>query len=526
MSQTSWQGRSRELLIALAGTFVVLLVRLWFGRHLSFCGTPDSCAYLALAESLSSHHGFVENFLYDFQMDKLQLPTHGIEYWLPGTSFFLLLAKPFGGVTLHSSIVVSTLMGVFLSMAGWKIAMDAWGNRRIACASYLLCLVLPPLWIGSITPDSALFYAAFVAWFLALFRVRFHSYTEDALAFLCLVVANMIRNDVILLLLPVLLVLWLRRRGGEGRGASPAYCALVLAGFFAALIPMHLIDYAVLGQAFPSGASKVLYMNDLSDMSKYNEPATLHSMLSVGVSKLIKMRVAALPLIVYRIIFLMIGFAAIFIAALALRRERGERAAAPEFVGGAAFAITLVLVYSLVLPAIGSFSALRTFGALLPLSAVLIVAGMRWVANSSRTATWLAVASVLFYFVAGTMEDRRTVPEMNEIGSKDRLVASFLAAHGADPGRGSLIMTGDPAQFSETTNYPAMPLPENGLAAARQAADALGATHVLIDTDKLKGTMADVRSALEPVDISHVPETHVVVVTLRSPPESTQSGPK
>ncbi len=517
MPEESWSKRNRALLIALLGTSVVLLVRLWFGRHMSFCGTPDSCAYQALAESLSRHHGFTENFLYDYQMDRLQVPTHGIEYWLPGTSFFLLLAKPFGGVTLHSSIVVSTLMGVVLAAAAWKIAMDYSGNRRIACASYLLCLVLPPMWIGSITPDSALFYAAAVGWFLALLGARFRSYAQDALAFLCLVIANLIRNDIILLLIPVLVVLWLRRRSGKP-GASPAYCAVVLVAFFAATIPMHAIDYAVLGRAFPSGASKALYMTDLSDMSRYNEPATLHRLLSVGLGRLIKIRVAAFPLIVYRIVFLLIGFAAIFLPVLAIRRERGERAAMPEIAGGAAFAITLIPVYSFVLPAIGTFSALRSFGALLPLSAALAIAGIRWLANSSRTAAWVAGASVLFYFIAGTMEDRRTVPEMNELGSKARLVAAFLSAHGADPERGSLIMTGDPAQFSETTAYAAMPLPENGLLAARKAADQLGATHVLLDTDKLKGTMDEVRSALDPAEIAPVPETHILVVTLRPRP--------
>ncbi len=512
-----WSERNRELLIALAGTFAVLLVRLWFGRHMSFCGTPDSCSYLALAESLSRHHGFVENFLYDFQLDRLHLPTHGIEYWLPGTSFFLLLARPFGGVTLHSSIVVSTLMGVFLAMAAWKIAIDYSGNRRLACASYLLCLVLPPMWIGSITPDSALFYAAFVAWFLALFRVRFRSYAEDVLAFVSLTIANLIRNDVILLLLPVLVILWLRRRSREPRGASPAYCALALVAFFAATIPMHLVDYAVLGNAFPSGASKVLYLNDLSDLSKYGEPATLHSMLAVGAGRLIKMRLAAFPLIVYRILFLLIGFAAVFFPVLLIRRGRGERAAAPEIAGGATFAIAVVLVYSFVLPAVGTFSALRSFGALLPLSAVLAVAGMRALASTSKAAAWVAGATVLFYFIAGTMEDRRTVPEMNEIGSRDRLVAAFLGAHGADPEHGSLIMTYDPAQFSETTSYPAMPLPENGLGAARRAADELGATHVLIDVDKLKGTLAGAEQALEPNSVLPVPETHIVVLTLRPP---------
>lgn len=515
MEQASWVRRNRELVMALVGTFVVLLVRLWFGRHMSFCGTPDSCAYLALAESLSKHHGFSERFLYDFQLDKLQMPTHGIEYWLPGTSFFLTLAAPFGGVTLHSAIVVTTLMGVFVAMAAWKIAMDYSGSRRVACASYLLCLVLPPFWIGSITPDSTLFYAAFVAWFLALFRVRFRSYVEDAGAMLCLVIANLIRNDVILLLVPLLVVLWLRWRSGERRGASPAYCVAAVVAFFAASVPMHLIDYAVLGQAFPSGSSKTLFMNDLADMIRWGEPVSLHRFLSVGAGRLVKMRVAAFPLIVYRILFILVGFAIVFLPLLGLRREREGRAPRPEIAGGVTFAIVIVLVYSFVLPAIGSFSALRTFGGLLPLTAVLAVAGIRWVAQASRPAAWLAVASVLFYFTAGVMEDRRTVPEMNDLGDKDRLVASFLVARGADPERGSLIMTGDPAQFSETTTFAAMPLPENGLAAARQAADALGATHILLDSDHLKETMAEVRSTLDPADVAPVPETHILVLTLK-----------
>ncbi len=521
------QRRDRTLALALAGTAAVVLVRLWFGLHMTFCGTPDSCSYLALAESLGNHHGFTENFLYDFQMDDLHVPTHGIEYWLPGTSFFLLLAKPFGGVTLHSSIVIATGMGVVLSLAAWKIAIDATGNRRIACASYLLCLVLPPMWIGSITPDSALFYAAAVAWFLALFRVRFRSYGEDALAWVCLAVANTIRNDAVLLIVPVLVVLWLRRRSGAPgattgatKGASPAYAALVVAGFFAAMAPMHMIDYAVLGHAFPSGTSKVLFLTDLGDMSRYSEPATLGRMLSMGMAKLIKIRVAALPLILYRIVFLMLGFGAIFLAALGWRRDRGRRdggeaVAMPEIAGGAAFGATVVLVYSLILPAIGSFSALRSFGALLPLLAVLIVTGMRRSAGSGEMAASVAAATMLFYLVAGTMEDRRTVAEMNEIGSKDRRVAAFLTAHQAEPGGASLVMTRDSAQFSQTTSYWTMPFPENGLAAVRKAAEALRATHVLIDTDEVKSTPDEVRAALDPVEMAPVPETHIVVVTLR-----------
>ncbi len=515
MSWVSGAERNREVHFALAGTVVVLLLRLWFALHLRFCGTPDSCSYLALAESLSAHHGFMQRFLFDYQLDRLALPAHGIEYWRPGTSFFLLLAKPFGGVTLHSGAVLSMLAGVVLSLAAWKIGLDCSGSRGAACASYLLTLVLPPMWFGSMTPDSVLFYGAAVAWFLLLFRVRFRSYTEDALAFFCLVIADLIRNDAMLLLAPVAVVLLLRARSGESRGASAPYRLLVIAGFLAAMIPMHAIDYAVLGEFFPTGAWKALWMSDLSDMSRFGEPVTWRRLLSYGVGHLILLRVETLAVLVYRIVFLLIGFAAIFLPLLAIRREREGRAAMPEIAGGASFAVTLVLVYSLVLPAIG-ISSLRSFCALLPLCAVLIVAGVRAVAGSRRVAGWLLGATLLFYFLGGAMEDRRSVPELNAEAATDEGVAALLHARGAEPGGGSLVMTGDPAQFSETTDYGAIPLPENGPAAARQAADLLGATHVLIDTDKLPGTLEEIRSALEPAEVSAVPGTHLLLLTLRA----------
>ena len=522
MMAVSWLGRHRERVIALGGTLVVLLVRLFFGRHMNFCGTPDSCSYLALAESLSHHHGFAENFLYDFQMDKLQLPSHGIEYWLPGTSFLLWLSKPFGGVTLGSSIVAATLAGIVLSAAAWRIVRDYGGSRRIACASYLLCLVLPPMWFGSLTPDSTLFYSAAVAWFLVLFRVRFRSYVEDALALLCVLLASLIRNDAVLLLFPLLVVLWLRSRLGAGRGWSPWYCAVVLVGFVAVMVPMHVIDFFVLGRAFPSGASRVLFLSDLQSMSSYGTPATLQSYLALGAGRLIRMRAEALPLIVYRVVFLLIGFGIIFLLLYGLPKgkDRTRDAAGPEIAGGVTFAITLLLVYGLVLPAI-EMSALRSFCGLLPLCAVLMVSGIREMVPLRKAARWLTAATMLFYFVDGTMEDRRTVPQMNQLGDRYRALAASLLAHGANPAVGSRVMTEDPAQFSETTSYAAIPLPENGLMAVRRAAEDFRVTHVLIDPDDLPtmeegrpGTMAEVRSKLAPAEEWEVPGTHAVIMRL------------
>lgn len=506
------------LQFAWAGTVVLVLLRLVMIRRATFCGTPDSCAYLSLGQSLSRHHGFVQNFLYQYQMVDPHLPQHGIEYWRPGTSLLFLLAQPFGGVTLHSSLLITILGGVLLASAAWRIARNMTGDRTLACLAYLLCLVLPPMWVNASTPDSAVFYGACVAWFLALFRVPFRSYAEDALAWFCLVGVNLIRNDAVLLLIPLLVVLWLRRQASLPRGASLAYCAGVLIAFFAASLPMRAISYVVLGRTATSGGAEPLYLLSLSDLLDYHQAITLHTALAAGAKRLIGMRLLATETILYRIVVLMVGFGAIFLPGVLIDRRNDPRSLRPELAGGAVFALTVVAVYGLLLPAIGTFSALRSANGLLPLIAVLIVSGIGGYTRSSRALICLCTLTIVFYTITGQMEMRRTIDFMNQSGAVDRLVARYLAQHGADPAQGTLIMTSDAAQFSTTTSYPAVPIPANGTGPTLEAVHDLHPAYMLVQTDWTGDYLAQLTAALNPVSTERVPGTPVVVLKLRQQP--------
>lgn len=513
-STSSWVARNREIAVAMIATFFVLLLRLWMGRQVTFCGVPDSCAYLALGESLSRHHGFAINFLYQYQFVGHHLPAHGIEYWRPGVSFLLLLAQPFGGVTLFSSMVIATLAGIALALAAWKIAMDYSGDRSLACGSYLVCLVLPQLWNGSLTADSTLFYGAFAAWFLALFTVRFQGYVTDALALFCVAAVDLIRNDSILLLIPLLVVLWMRWRSGQKKGNSVPYAVAIIVGYFTARVPMDVVNYDVLGNMFQGQSLHVLYLTDLSDLGRYNQPSTLHTMLAEGIAKLVRLRIATVPFIVYRMVFLEIGFAIIFLFGLTLQRRDNEPAALPELAGGLSFALTVLCIYGLVIPAVGIFSSLRSFAGILPLICVLIVLSM-YRASPTGIVRRLIVAVLLFYSIEGIMADRRAVTTGNHIGDRDRLVAAYLAEHGAIAGHSSLVMTGDSAQFSETTGYPAIPLPSNGLLATQQAVHDFAPAYVLLnEEDGPNATQTQMLATLKPVNVAIVPETRMMVLTM------------
>jgi hypothetical protein len=415
-------------------------------------------------------------------------------------------------VTLHGALVIATLAGVVWASAAWFVAERATGSRKIALASYALCLLLSPGWGGSLTPDPTLFYAAAIAWFLALFTVKRQGVLQDVVALVCVCVAYMIRNDAGLLLIPLVVVLWLRwrtahqhqsRREGVTQGGSVGYAIAMLVGFALALAPMHLLYRQVLGTAFPAGAGQALYLNDLSDFSSYGVPVSLHTMLSHGMKHLVTMRVGATALIVYRVLALVLGYPAlVFLPALAVRRE-GEangRSRMPELAGPIAFGLTVLVVYSLVLPAVGVFSALRSSTALLPVVSVVVVLAIVRVARTGRLAGVLMGTVAAIYLVSGVMDDRRAIDPMNQIGDADRAEARALEAMGAtrDPGS-TIVMTPDPVQFSVTTGLPAIPMPANGLDAITNEALDLHASHAILDGEHLPGSLAVVTDRLHPV---------------------------
>jgi hypothetical protein len=506
--------------VALMATAVILVIRLWLVRTVTFCGTPDSCSYLALGESLSRHRGFVENFLYQYQMVDVRLPQHGIEYWRPGTSFLFLLAQPFGGVTLHSSLVITVLAGLLMAAAAWRIAANVFEDRRVACLAYLLCLVLPPVWGSAITPDSSIFYGAAVAWFLALFRVDFRSYGEDALAFVCLVAVNLIRNDAVLLVVPLVVVLWMRRRNGSerdadnGRGRSWTYCAGALAAFGLAMVPMMAVSRAVLGAARGSHIAESLYLTDLSELLFYGQPVTLQTALGHGIKRLLMLRISTTAMIAYRFVFLMCGFAAVLLPGIASLVPARRKRLMSEVAGPAAFWLTVVAAYGLGLPAIGQFSALRSFTGVLPATAAAMAAGVAGYCVSARAARALGWSVVAFLTIAGVMAARRGLDTTNEDGAQARAVAKYLQGHGADRVRGSLVMTSDAAQFAETTGYAAVPVPSNGMAGTLAAVRDLHPTYVVVKLDPESDYAESIVAALKPVSAEHVTGTKMLVLTL------------
>lgn len=461
MRRTEWKWIRAETVVATIATCLIIAARFLLALRSSFCGTPDACTYLGLAEALGRGQGFRLDFAYQYQFISAHLPTHGVEYWRPGTSLFLLLARPFGTIGLHSGLVVTIAAGIVCALAAWRIAKDTGQNDWIACGCYLLCLVLPPVWSSSLQTDSTLFYGACGAWVLTLFRVQFRSYLEDAVAWLLLVALNIIRNDAVLMLVPIVVVLALRRRCGLRRGASTMYAATVFLAFFGALLPMSLISYLATHRFSSGVVYQSLFISDVSQLTNYGPPPSVATILGAGLLSIVKARVVASTTIIFRIVFLMIGFGSVFLSVIPIQVANRSRNQYPEVTGGLAFAAAILIAYGVMMPGIGTFSALRSFTTLLPLTAVFIVCAIDWMCHEKSISGFVCASVFLFYAISGFMETRREVVGSNIDGTTTRQLAETIQSSGVLPGE-TVIMTPDPAQFSVTTGFAAIPVPNNG----------------------------------------------------------------
>ena len=522
---------SPELRFACLLACAVVLIRLWLARPLHFCGTPDACYYLGMGQNLAAGQGFHARFLYDFQLPHLALPNTGVEYWRPGISLLLQVLRPFGAVNLQNSIILTILVGVLFAAAAWHLALQHSGDRRLALAAFALCLVAAPVWTGSLTPDSGLYYGAAVAWFLALFTVRRQGLPQDLLALGCVAAAYLIRNDAALLLLPLLAVLWGRRRAAASNslhnaatgGSSALYATAMIAGFALALLPMHLLYRTVLGTAFPSGTLQAFFLNDLSDFVHYGEPVSRHTLFSHGLKHLLLFRVSTLVTALYRIAALVIGYAGlIFLPGLLLpgkSRPAGQntRSPLPEMTGPLTFLTAIFAMYVILLPAIGGFSLLRSVLGILPFITVLIVLGIQRAVRDRQLAAVLTAGLIGSYLLAGVMDTRRQVEAANLIGDADRAAAQTLAAAGASRAT-AVIMTPDPVQFSVTTGYTTLALPINGLDAVVKAARDFGATHVILNNEDQPASPATLKARLHPVRSESLSAEHLLILSLPAAP--------
>jgi hypothetical protein len=518
-SRVRWRVDDRGWVMAagVVATLAVLALRLAFARRVEFCGGADSCFYITLARDIVTRHDFLADFVWNYQVPHVTLPSPALEYWRPGTSLLLDLAAPFGDITLRSSAAISAVFTIIAALAAADLAWTLTGDRWVTLWGYVIALCLPTFWTLALAADSAPFYGAAVAWFLALFTVRFRSRWRDLLALLCLAAAYLIRNDALLLGVPFAAVLAKRVSGqlasNTVRQELP-YTIGLAGGFLLALLPAHLLTYLLTGQPANSSIGAVLFLNDLIDFSRYGDNLDFATWMGQGFRRFVLLRVSVFMQILHHLLTLFGEPATMMALIAALFGVLSNRRAAfiSSLIGPLAFLVAIVLAYSIALPAIGDHAAMRSFTGLLPVLAALAAVGSAEIAATRRGFTALAAGVAAFSAIAGVDRARVQLDNGRKALAEYRTEARIIdqASRSAGP---ALAMVRNPAVFTTTTGIRSVSLPTNGSLAVQAAAKKFGATAIVTDQWSEAAGLADDLHAV----IQHIPDSVQIVLLLPTP---------
>lgn len=511
--------------VGVLGTLIVLGARFALASHVDFCGWRDACFYETLAQQLVQHHGFVLPFVWNYQVGDIGLPNPALEYWRPGMSFILALPALFGaGVTLLSAAVLDTSATLLLSLSTAWLAWRTLRDPLATVLAYFLCLSLAPLWSMPLTPDSALFYAVAVAWFLALVSPERAALAVELCGVAMVGIAYLIRNDAILLAVPLLVILLWRliaARGTERFRHEGRRAAILCVAFVLALLPTCLVIYMAGGHVFNAATDRVMFFSNMDDFRRYGGAIDFAAWKSAGAHALVRLRLTALGATLHGVLLLCGQFATLLMllgAWFVLTRRRHIHG--KPLVGPAAFFVVLVGVYVVVLPVIADHAVPRSAAALLPAGAVLAVIAARELTASARASAAVVGVAALLSTIHGVGVAHGLLAEFHGLRERYLTEASVIER---DAAKGPIVaMVADPAPFTATTGIPAVPLPSNGVAATQQAIARYGVTAIVID--EWHGGLA-LAAAMHTTTVNAVPGTTDIIIELsRAPAAGTQNG--
>jgi len=270
-----------------------LLLRAYLVSITQTPGTSDPAFYYTVAKNISEGRGLVIDYVVFYFNGLVPITHYSNDYWLPLASILLSLPMFIFGKTVSSALVASVIAGIVPPLVGYFAALTFYKSKTFAIFAGTLTYFSPIQITTSVVTDSIIFFGAFgsAALFLS-FRGRQNS-RYFLIAAICSGLANMIRQDGILLLVTLLLMLLITQKTIREK----ALLAVGIIGIhFLVLSPLLIRDFVETHSIFSSGLSKTLFLTNYEDMYSYGKSFTWQSYRAVlGIRRIvdIKFKIAA-----------------------------------------------------------------------------------------------------------------------------------------------------------------------------------------------------------------------------------------
>ncbi len=475
------------LLLLGVGLVIGLVLRFWLGSFARMPGHGDSAFYFTVAKNIAEGRGPVVDYIVYFFSGLLPLPHYAGDFWNPTASFLIAIPMLLFGRTISAALIAPILAGVAPAIAGFLAARRYTGSVALgSLAGILTFFAAFEVWF-SVTTEAIIFAGAFGAFALYFMMKRDSTGRAFLLAAVFTGLANLMRQDNILLLATLEICILLASMPLRKK-AAVACAALVI--HLLVLSPLLALNYTEMHTLFPAGPAKTAFLTTYEDFHSYNKEIDWQTLRATwGITGILKRRLhTGLENLSQVRYFLTPLLSVLALAALAdlLFFHRGRDRLWALLPAGI-FALLEYAFYTVVAAFSGPGSLIKSLAALIPFLATAIV-GM--LANFSRSKA--AVAAAVFLIAGysayqGFSSNLSSTLHYNlvyqQYGTLKSLVLADAQAHNIDR-QDITILARDVWDVYEGTGFKTVMVPNNDIGTIIEVAEHYQARYLLLPAQR------------------------------------------
>lgn len=352
---------------------VGLVLRFYLASFARTPGHGDSAFYYTVAKNIVNGRGPVIDYIVYFLDGLLPIPSYAGVFWNPSAAFLIAVPMALFGKTIGYALIASITAGVVPAVAAYLAGKEVSQSAAVGALAGVLTFFSPfQVWF-SVTTEAIIFGGAFGAVSLYLMMRGARSPRSFLLAAVFTGLANLMRQDNILLLAALEGCILL---------ASLAWRQRILLGVAALAIhvlvlsPLLAENVVQLHTIFPAGPGKTAFLTTYEDFHSYGKELDWHSLRATwGLQGILKRKLHTawenLGQVDYFLtpIFTWLCLAGLVEILLLRGGVRGFRLLLPPIL----FALLEYAFYTIVASFSGPGSLIKSLGALMPFICIVIV---------------------------------------------------------------------------------------------------------------------------------------------------------
>ena len=467
----------------LAGLLAGLVLRFYLASFAQMPGHGDSAFYFTVAKNIAEGRGPVVDYIVYFFSGLLPLPHYAGDFWNPSAAYLIAIPMLMFGRTISAALIAPILAGVVPAISGFLAGRRYTGSTVLGALTGILTFFSAfQVWF-SVTTEAIIFAGAFGSLAIYFMMKREGSGRYFMLAAVFTGLANLIRQDNVLLLVTLEACIVL--------AALPWKQKLVLAviGILIhalVLSPLLVLNEVQLGTPFPAGPAKTAFLTTYEDFHSYNKTinwATLRATFGIrgiisrrlhtGAENLGQVTYFLTPLLVVLIL-------AALLDALLVKRDSSRLWL---LIPPATFALLQYAFYTFVASLSGPGSLIKSLGTLIPFISMVIVGFLARYARNRFALIGIVALVAAYSAYQGFTTNLQSTTYYNGVYGQYRLLRAIIlndAAHRDVVGPAPVILARDTWDVYEGTGFPTVMVPNNDVDTIISVAHHYGARYILL----------------------------------------------